>query len=142
MKPSDKEKAEILKRVGEALDKEDPFMIILESSPEAAVMMGGDRSSLSRMLSIGMSKIPQLEEIVKVARKALKKARRAMGSDSMFESELLKCTTCDKKEDCQIRSLKERAMGEGVGPQEIIGLLKELISEDGPMIDIKSKGDC
>lgn len=141
MKPTDKEKQEILRRIEIVLDQGDPFMILLESHPEAAVMMGGDRQSLSRMLSIAMSKIPELETVVKYARKALKHARKSGDKNSMFDAELLKCETCDKRDDCDIRPLKEKAMREGVGPEDLLDLLKTLAGKH--MVgSVNSKGDC
>lgn len=141
MKPTDKEKQEILRRMEKALDQGDPFMILLESSPEAAVMMGGDKESISRMLSIAMSKIPELEIVVKYARKALKHARKSKDKGSMFDAELIKCETCDKRDDCDIRPLKEKAIKEGVGPEDLLDLLKTLVGKH--MVEsVKSKGDC
>lgn len=144
MKPTEEEKKQILEKVEEALDQEIPFLILTEGSSEAAVMMGGDKAGLSRMLSIAMSKIPELEIIVKYARKALKHARRNKGRDhnADLDDELLKCDTCDKKEDCSIRSLKEKAMREGVGPDDLMELLKHLSEKHGQIVDVKPKGEC
>ena len=93
------------------------------------------------MVSIAMSKIPDLEKIVKFARKALK-AARSRGLSNDLDNELLKCDTCDKKEECGIRSLKEKAMREGVGPDDIMELLKHLSEKHGQIVDVKPKGEC
>jgi len=140
MKPNEEEKRKILEKVEEALDQGSPFMILTETPPEAAVMMGGDKEGLSRMLSIAMSKIPELELVVKYARKALKHARKDRGLD--FDSELLKCNTCDKRESCDIRPLKEKVMGEGAGPEDLMKVLKHMSEKHGPIVDIKTQGDC
>jgi hypothetical protein len=142
MKPTEEEKKKILEKVEEALDQGSPFMILTESSPEAAVMMGGDKEGLSRMLSIAMSKIPELEMVVKYARKALKHARKSKRRDHNFDSELLKCNTCDKRDDCDIRSLKEKVMGEGAGPEDLMKVLKHMSEKHGPIVNIKTQGDC
>jgi hypothetical protein len=142
MKPTDEDKKQILGKIEEAFDQEAPFLILTESSPEAAVMMGGDKKSLSRMLSIAMSKIPELESIVKYARKALKHARISSNRDSKVESELLKCETCKKKDDCVVRSLKEKLMSDNAVPTDIMELLKTLTEEHGPITDLKIKGEC
>jgi len=142
MKPTDEDKKEILKKVEEAIDQEAPFIILTEDSDEAAVMIGGDKKSLSRMLSIGMSKIPELEMIVKYARKALKHARKSSNKNDGIESEFLKCKTCDKKDDCPVRSLNEKLMSNNAVPKDLMELLETLSKEHGPIVDIKSKGDC
>jgi hypothetical protein len=142
MKPTDEEKKKILQKLEEAIDGEFPFMVLTSSSPEAAVMIAGNREDVSQMLSIAMSKIPELETIVKYARKALKHARKSGDRGSTLESELMKCETCDKKDDCHIRSLKEKVMKEGAGPEDLMKVLKHMSEKHGPIVDIKNQGDC
>jgi hypothetical protein len=142
MKPTDEEKKKILEKLEEALDNGSPFMILTASSPEAAVMMAGEKHDVAQMLTIAMSKIPELEEVVKVARKALKSARRNRDRNNNLDSELLKCNTCDKREECDIRSIKEKAMREGVRPEDIMELLKHLSEKHGQIVSVKPKGDC
>ena len=144
MKTSDKDKKAVLSKIEEALDQGVTFLILTEGRPEAAVMIGGTPRSIAQMLSIAMSRIPELEEAVKMARKALKAARRNRDEESHpnFEAELLKCETCDKKDTCAVRSLKEKVMGEGAGPEELMEVLKHMSKKHGPIVDIKNQGDC
>jgi hypothetical protein len=142
MKPTDEDKQKILGKIEEALDQGATFLILTEGRPEAAVMMGGTENSMAQMLSIAMSRIPELEDAVKMARKALKTARKNKEHRHNFDSELMKCETCDKKDDCHIRSLKEKVMGEGAGPGDLMEVLKALTEKHGPIVDIKNQGDC
>ena len=144
MKPSEEDKKAVLEKIEEALDQGATFLILTEGRPEAAVMIGGNPHSIAQMLSIAMSRIPELEEAVKMARKALKSARKHRSEESHpnFEAELLKCDTCDKKDTCAVRSLKEKVMKEGAGPEDLMEVLKHMTKKHGPIVDIKNQGDC
>ena len=142
MKPSDEDKKAVLEKVEEALDQGVTFLILTEGRPEAAVMIGGNPNSIAQMLSIAMSRIPELEEAVKMARKALKSARKNRELNADIANELLKCDTCGKKDSCPVRSLKEKVMQEGAIPKDIMEVLKSLTEKHGPIVDIKHKGDC
>ncbi len=108
-------KKEAIKLITERINRGDEFLYISEgqssSSGEAALMIGGHTLNLARVLSITMTKVPQLHKIVSLANEANEYANNKadiIGSLKDLLSELagsldLDCETCPKKETCEIK---------------------------------------
>jgi hypothetical protein len=104
-------KKEAIKLITERINRGDEFLYISEGGKnggEAALMIGGNTMNLSRVLSITMTKVPQLHEIVTTAMEAHDYATSKEGVMGTLKDLLtglkdsLDCDNCDKKDECKI----------------------------------------
>jgi hypothetical protein len=107
-------KKEAIKLITERINRGDEFLYISEGhasgNGEAALMIGGNTNNLARVLSLTMSKVPQLHEIVTTAVEAHNYANSREGIMGTLKDMLtnlkdsLDCNNCDKKDECKIKN--------------------------------------
>ena len=129
----------------ERVNRGDHFLILTEGKDgDSALMIGGSVKELSRLISITMTKVEPLEEMVTLAVEAFKYARHAdkirgssLGSTADEMMKEMGCENCHTKDDCDIREglLKAR---DSSNPMESLNTLMGTSMGQ----NIKPKGDC
>ena len=104
-------KERIVKEFNEAIEGNNPFIVITENDDTNVFSMAGNPVELARMFLKTMERSPEFKAIVNVATtvnmKVSKVANRIIdpSSDNFNIQELkddLDCEGCDKKDDCEI----------------------------------------
>jgi len=136
-------KKEAITLITERISRGDEFLFISDAKGEAALMIGGTTNNLSRVLSITMAKVPQLEEIITLAKSAHDffkgKGREMPSIKDLLDrfTEELNCEDCPGKDDCPIKE----GLNQTEGCDDPLKIMSELA--DGLIAkNIKPKGDC
>ena len=136
-------KKEAIDLVADRINRGDHFLILTEGKGDSALLVGGSVEDLSRTLSITMHKVPQLYEIVDLAKQAYDYAKGQAGKKSSLVDMLgdfkddLKCETCPGKDDCPIKNGMDQAEG-CENPMEVLSKILNNLEASR----VTPKGEC
>ena len=153
---SDAEMAEAkkltLEAIASVINNENDFIFVgTRGGSEHVITMAGGKRDISQMVAQGMNALPELKKIIELANESYQyasgKANEKFGVPEDFVP--FKCTDCDKKDECEIYELREKA-GKSDNPvTEIMNLLGDILKNHDPNKvpvhmggNLKTKGEC
>ena len=136
-------KKEAIDLVAARINRGDHFLILTEGDGDSALMIGGSTESLSRTLSITMHKVPQLFEIVDLAKQAYDYAKGQADKRPSLQNMIsdleghLDCEHCPGKDECPIKKGMDKTEGCEDPLKVLSSVLENLVASR-----VTPKGDC